>query len=151
MRACLGANGGVIEPGRDGVRIFNLAVVVLKHIRTGTVNDTHTPLGWVAKSGGMLAGCSNPARQQLRGSALPLRDGQVALNGWVKLDPNGEVSVVMARSEMGQGAHTALLMLVAEELDCAWDQLRMEEAPIDGLYGNVTALSEGVPFRLDLE
>ena len=100
-------------------------------------------------SGGLLAGCGNPARQQPRGGALPLRDGQVALNGWVKLDPEGVVSVVIARSEMGQGVHTALQMLVAEELDCAWDQMRLEEAPIDGLYGNVTALSEGVPFRPD--
>ena len=100
-------------------------------------------------SGGLLAGCGKPARQQLRGGALPLRDGQVALNGWVKLDTDGRVTVVIARAEMGQGVHTALQMLVAEELDCAWNQMHLEQAPIDGLYGNVAALSEGVPFRPD--
>ena len=99
--------------------------------------------------GGLLAGCAKPARQQLRSGKLALRDGEIALNGWIKLDTDGGVGVVMARSEMGQGAHTALQMLVAEELDCAWDRMRLEDAPIDGLYGNVTALSEGVPFRPD--
>ena len=35
------------------------------------------------------------------------------LNAWLKLDTDGRVTVTMSKSEMGQGVHTALLMLVA--------------------------------------
>ncbi|MEN9314541.1 MAG: isoquinoline 1-oxidoreductase beta subunit, partial [Pseudomonadota bacterium] len=100
--------------------------------------------------GGLLAGCASPTRQQLRGGGgLPLAPGQVALNGWIKLGTDGTVTVMACKAEMGQGIDTALMMLVAEEMDCAWSQMRREDAPIDPLYGNVTAVAEGVPFRPD--
>jgi isoquinoline 1-oxidoreductase beta subunit len=100
-------------------------------------------------SGGFLVGCSNSARQQMRDVALPLVNGQVALNGWVKVSPDGTATAVMARSEMGQGSHTGLMMLVAEELDCGWGNMRFEQSVVDPLYGNVAGLAEGVPFRPD--
>ena len=100
-------------------------------------------------TGGFLVGCADTARQQLRRGQLPLEDGQLALNGWVKVSTDGSVVVMVPRSEMGQGVRTALAMLVAEELDCGWSALRTENATIDPLYGNVAGLSEGVPFRPD--
>jgi isoquinoline 1-oxidoreductase beta subunit len=102
-------------------------------------------------AGGFLVGCASASRQQLRGDPWTLKDGQVALNGWIKLAPDNTVTVVLAKSEMGQGVHTALMMLVAEELDADWPQLRTEYATIDKLYGNVAAMSEGLPFRPDDE
>ncbi|RPH45696.1 MAG: xanthine dehydrogenase family protein molybdopterin-binding subunit [Burkholderiales bacterium] len=99
--------------------------------------------------GGLLVGCAPAARQQPRGTPLALGPGQVALNGWVKVSADGTVVAMMARSEMGQGVHTALSMLVAEELDCAWSQLRTEQAPIDALYGNVVAIADSAPLRPD--
>src|SRR5580692_1653429 len=100
-------------------------------------------------SGGFLVGCGNSARQQMRDGTLPLVNGQVALNGWVKVSPDGTVTAVMGRSEMGQGAHTGLMMLVAEELDCGWANMRFEQSEVDPLYGNVAGLADGVPFRPD--
>lgn len=99
--------------------------------------------------GGLLIGCASSTRQQLRGSPWTLKDGHVALNGWIKLGPDDSITVVLAKSEMGQGVHTGLMMLVAEELDADWQQLRTEYAAVDRLYGNVAAMSEGLPFRPD--
>ena len=99
--------------------------------------------------GGLLVGCASSNRQQLRGDPLKLKQGQMALNGWIKLSPDDTVTVVLAKSEMGQGIHTGLMMLVAEELDADWSQLRTEYAHVDKLYGNVAAMSEGLPFRPD--
>jgi isoquinoline 1-oxidoreductase subunit beta len=91
-----------------------------------------------------------PPRQRLIGSsALQLNKGEVALNGWLKLATDGTVGLIMPRSEMGQGIHTGLAMLVAEELDCAIEQIRLLPAPIDKIYGNVVGLAEGVPFHPD--
>ncbi|MFM1988087.1 MAG: hypothetical protein RJA99_1044 [Pseudomonadota bacterium] len=101
--------------------------------------------------GAFLVGCAPAARQTLRDGTLPLRDGEIALNGWVKVAPDGTVTAMMGRSEMGQGVHTALMMLVCEELDCAWSQMRAAQAPVDRLYGNVVGLADGTMFRPDDE
>ena len=51
---------------------------------------------------------------------------------------------------MGQDVlHTALPMLVAVELDAPLSQVRIQQAPIDGIYGNVAAWSEALPFHPD--
>ena len=108
-------------------------------------------LAGLAAGGALLIGWgAQPPRQRLHPSrALALDDGEVALNGWVALAPDGTVSVVVPRSEMGQGVHTALPMLVAEELDVGLDAVRVIQPPIDKIYANVTVLRENLPFHPD--
>jgi len=48
------------------------------------------------------------------------------INCWVTIAPDNTVTVRFAHAEMGQGAMTALAMLVAEELECDWPALRTE-------------------------
>src|ERR1700723_2981546 len=45
---------------------------------------------------------------------------------WVVIEPSDAVTIRVARSEMGQGTLTGLLMLVAEELECDWSHVRSE-------------------------
>lgn len=99
-------------------------------------------------AGGFVMGCSTN-RQHLRSTRLPMGKDEIALNGWIKLGRDGTVTVVLSKAEMGQGIHTGLMMLVAEELDCAWEQIRTENAPVDKLYGNIAAMADGLPFRPD--
>ena len=54
--------------------------------------------------------------------------------------------LAMNRSEMGQGTHTALAMLVAEELDVPLARVRLVPAGADRLYGNVAMFVTGLPF-----
>src|SRR5258708_18764038 len=68
------------------------------------------------------------------------------LNGWVKIARDDSVTVAVPRAEMGQGIHTALAMLVAEEMDARWDQVRVEDPPEDGVYRNVEMLIDSLPF-----
>jgi isoquinoline 1-oxidoreductase beta subunit len=74
-------------------------------------------------------------------------EGDVALNGWIKIAQDGSVVLAMPRSEMGQGVHTALAMLAAEELDIALDKVRLEQAGPDAMYGNVAAVLAFLPFH----
>jgi isoquinoline 1-oxidoreductase beta subunit len=55
----------------------------------------------------------------------------------------------MHRSEMGQGIHTALQMLVAEELDVPMAMVRTMYSAVDKIYGNIAALVDGLPFHPD--
>jgi isoquinoline 1-oxidoreductase beta subunit len=59
-----------------------------------------------------------------------------APDAWVRVGTDGEVVVMVDRSEMGQGVSTALPMLVAEELDADWDRVRFEYAPANEAYYN---------------
>ena len=94
-----------------------------------------------------------PARSRLGTPELMLKtQGDVALNGWIKIAQDGAVILAMPRSEMGQGVHTALAMLVAEELDVPLNRVRLEQAGADSIYGNVAMLLGTLPFHpLDSE
>ena len=48
---------------------------------------------------------------------------------WYTLSADNLLKVMVNKSEMGQGTHTALAMIVAEELDVKWDQVGVEQAP----------------------
>lgn len=81
------------------------------------------------------------------GRLWPPAEGQVALNGWIKIRSDGSAVVAMPRSEMGQGVHTALPMLVAEELDMPLSRVHIEQAGADTIYGNVAMLMASLPFH----
>jgi isoquinoline 1-oxidoreductase subunit beta len=94
-----------------------------------------------------------PARSRLGAPELMRQtQGDVALNGWIKVAQDGAVVLAMPRSEMGQGVHTALAMLVAEELDVPLSRVRLEQAGGDSIYGNVAIQVASLPFHpLDSE
>jgi isoquinoline 1-oxidoreductase beta subunit len=62
-----------------------------------------------------------------------------APNAFIRIDPHGKVTLIMPQVEMGQGIYTSVAMILAEELDAAFDQVSLEAAPPnDKLYGNPT-------------
>ena len=89
-----------------------------------------------------------PARSRLGkpDNMLPT-EGDLALNGWIKIAKDGSVVLAMHRSDMGQGIHNALSMLVAEELNVSLKQVRLEQAGHDGIYGNVAMFVGTLPFH----
>ena len=73
------------------------------------------------------------------------------INAFLAIDPDGGILIRSPHNEMGQGAITALPMIVAEELQCDWSKVRVEYASPSrnlrehGVYGDmVTAGSRGV-------
>ena len=108
-------------------------------------------LGTLAATGALGIGWGLlPARQRLTtGQPLPVQPGQVAFNGWLKLGSDDTVVVVMPKSEMGQGVHTALAMVLADELDADWSRVRVENAPIDKIYNNLATVVDSLPFHPD--
>jgi len=75
-------------------------------------------------------------RRTVREAPLGSGDAALAPDAWVRLARDGWLTVVVARSEMGQGISTALPMLVAEEMDADWERVRFEFAPAHSDYYN---------------
>jgi isoquinoline 1-oxidoreductase beta subunit len=105
-------------------------------------------------AGALVVGwCLLPARSRLGSAARPWpASGEpdltgVVFNGWIKIKADGGVVLAMPRSEMGQGVHTALAMLVAEELDVPLLRVSLEQAGADTIYGNVAMLVGSLPFH----
>jgi isoquinoline 1-oxidoreductase beta subunit len=60
--------------------------------------------------------------------------GEFRPNAWLRIAPDGTVTVVVNKSEMGQGVDTSLPMLVADELEADWKRVRVETAPAADAY-----------------
>jgi isoquinoline 1-oxidoreductase beta subunit len=91
-----------------------------------------------------------PPRQRLTTAqplAVPAGGAQHAVNGWLLLGSDDTVTVMLARSEMGQGVATTLAMLLADELDADWSRVRTAPAPIDKIYNNLATVVDGLPFH----
>lgn len=63
---------------------------------------------------------------------------EFAPNAYLHIAPDGKVTVVVARSEMGQGVRTSLPMILAEELDANWKDISIQQAGASTLFGDQT-------------
>ena len=70
---------------------------------------------------------------------------ETLLNVWVKIAPDNRTTAILPHAEMGQGAHTALAQMLADELDADWNLVDVQEAPAHEEYANY-ALPRGFLF-----
>jgi isoquinoline 1-oxidoreductase subunit beta len=88
--------------------------------------DRRSLLASIAAAGGSLVlGFEIPFGTQAVQASVSPRE----ITAWIVIEPDETVIIRVAKSEMGQGSFTALPMLVAEELECDWSNVRAEFAP----------------------
>ena len=90
-------------------------------------------LGTSAAAGaGLVIGFYIPSRAQAEAEAA------FSPNAYLTITSDGKITVVVARSEMGQGVWTSLPMILAEELEADWKQITIEQAGASTLFGDQT-------------
>ncbi|HIF86681.1 MAG TPA: xanthine dehydrogenase family protein molybdopterin-binding subunit [Gammaproteobacteria bacterium] len=87
--------------------------------------------------GGVLIGYSatRPSRHRLANTELAQR-GEHYVTSLLKIEADNTVTVYVPHSEMGQGVHTSLSMMAADELDADWELVKIEQAPAIDLFAN---------------
>lgn len=92
-----------------------------------------------AAGGGMLLTIGLPSfmKEAAMGQA---ETGSAVLNAYVRIAPDNIVTIMSKNPEIGQGIKTMLPMLIAEELDVDWSQVRIEQTLADAaVYGRQVA------------
>jgi isoquinoline 1-oxidoreductase beta subunit len=84
-------------------------------------------------SGGLVLGFFMPGSNKFARAADAPKP-VYAPNAFLRIAPDNTVTVMVNRLEFGQGVHTSLPMLIAEELDCDWSQMRGELAPAGDVF-----------------
>ena len=91
--------------------------------------QTSAAAGGALMIGFVMPGCATTETQQNVPTAMP--------NSWVRVGSNNSITILCARSEMGQGVYTAMPTLIAEELDVDITKIKVEMAPAGEPYINV--------------
>ncbi|WP_413672679.1 molybdopterin cofactor-binding domain-containing protein [Massilia cellulosiltytica] len=92
-------------------------------LKAGTLATGGLVLGFVLPTGGRFARAADAAKPTV-----------YAPNAFLRVAPDNTVTVIVNRLEFGQGVHTALPMVIADELDADWSQVRSELAPAADVY-----------------
>jgi isoquinoline 1-oxidoreductase beta subunit len=100
-------------------------------------------IGSVAIVGGVAFGVYK-ARQTPPNPLSP--EQGAALNPFVLINADG-VTIITPRAEMGQGIHSTLAAMVAEELDVAWEDITTLHGPPAQTYFNGALMGAGMPFK----
>jgi isoquinoline 1-oxidoreductase beta subunit len=85
--------------------------------------------------GGLILGFALPSRNPLLDAAT-LSAAPFAPNAFIRIGPDDTVTIIVNKSEMGQGVYTSLPMIVAEELEVDWSTVRFDAAPVDPAYNH---------------
>ncbi len=95
---------------------------------------------------GVTAGCSERGTLTAKGSFAP--------NAFLTVAPDNQITLYVPNPEMGQGVNTSLAMIIAEEMDASWADVRVEAAPIDparfgfqGAQGSLSILAAWKTLR----
>src|SRR5579863_4820727 len=106
-----------------------------------------------AGSAALLIGFHLPASAQPDAAEDQEKKPANPLNAWVRISPNNRITLILGKSEMGQGIMTALPMILAEELSVDWKSVKIEQADTNpdvydlGTGGSGSVATSWLPLR----
>ena len=98
----------------------------------------------IAGGGVLIASYIDPLGASEVSASVP---ADASLNAFIRLTPDGIVTIIAKNPEVGQGVKTMLPMLIAEELDVEWKNVRIQQGDLDtkNFQGQVAGGSTATP------
>lgn len=91
----------------------------------------------IVAGGALVIGVAiRPGNRSQRVASLVGSADDVVVTAWVKIAPDNSVTAIVPHAEMGQGVHSSLAMMLADELDADWTTVQVLEAPAHEEYAN---------------
>ena len=90
-------------------------------------------------AGGLVIGFRLPEKGGRAWAAEETAAGSAKVyppNAFIRIAADDSVTLIVNKSEMGQGVYTSLPMLINEELDAPWERIRVEAAPVAAVYNH---------------
>ena len=108
-------------------------------LKTGAAAGTGLCIGFhIPADAAPSSAADDPAQQQEKKTPNPF-------NAWVHITPDNRITLLLEKSEMGQGIMTAVPMILAEELCVDWKNVTVQQAPTDpDVYNHGTGGSGSV-------
>jgi isoquinoline 1-oxidoreductase beta subunit len=103
------------------------------HTTSGVSRREFLRVSAIAGGGILLASYLEPLGAMEAVGARLGASPETMLNAFIRITPDGLVTIVAKNPEIGQGIKTMLPMLIAEELDVEWKNVRIEQAPLDSV------------------
>jgi isoquinoline 1-oxidoreductase beta subunit len=86
----------------------------------------------LAGGGVLLATYIEPvANASARLAGAPRTAADFQPNAFIRITPDGAITIIAKNPEIGQGVKTMLPMIIADELDADWSKVKIEQAPLD--------------------
>jgi len=93
--------------------------------------------------GGLVLGFYfDPANSATKRVAKPSAISEISVfkpNAFIRIDPNGTITLISKQPEIGQGIKTSLPMIIAEELEVNWKDVVIVQGDLDPIYGSQSA------------
>jgi isoquinoline 1-oxidoreductase beta subunit len=91
---------------------------------------------FLSRAGLTLAIAATPSSFQVLALGQDTASEKFSPGPWLQITPDDRVTILLCKSEMGQGIHTAIPMIVADELEADWNQVETEMAPVTEEYAD---------------
>jgi isoquinoline 1-oxidoreductase subunit beta len=92
--------------------------------------------GFMQAGSALIVSFALPLPGRAAAAAAAAAGSQHKMLSFLRIGADNSITVVSGSVEMGQGVMTAIPMLLAEELDADWSQVRFEQAPTDAAFNN---------------
>jgi isoquinoline 1-oxidoreductase beta subunit len=100
--------------------------------------------------GGVVIGLYVPAFGQQGGGAPANPEWSLAPATYITVHPDNTFTIIAKNPETGQGIRAALPMIIADEFDVDWGQVKIQQADLDPKYGpQVEGGSRAIPVNYD--
>jgi len=118
-------------------------VVKTKYKRRSFLKASTLAGGGIVLGFNWLQGCKAPADDTWNPVSKIMPDTWYDINSFLKIGENGMVTILSPNPEIGQNIKTSMPMIVAEELDCDWDHVVVEQAPLSDSFERQVAGGSG--------